>query len=108
MPSPNDILNDLLQHSPLPFTAKSAAAAKVIAPTSQQQRINRLYHKINKMKPSFRRLDILDLKHKLETLDTSTNTYIHTTSHEVPLNDKQFHPTLGMITQTHPDINNAI
>ena len=83
-PSPNDILNDLLQHSPLPYTAKAAAAAKVTAPTTQQQRINRIYHKINKMKPAFRRPDILDLKHELETLDTSTNTYIHTTSHEVP------------------------
>ena len=74
-PSPNNILNDLFQHSPLPYTSKAAAAAKVIAPTSQQRRINRLYHKINKMKPAFRRPDILDLKHELETLDTSTNTY---------------------------------
>ena len=53
-PSPNDILNDLLQHSPLPYTAKGAAAAKVTAPIIQQQRINRIYHKINKMKPAFR------------------------------------------------------
>ena len=60
------------------------------------------------MKPAFRRPDILDLKHELEMLDTSTNTYIHTTSHEVPLNDKQFNPTLGMIAQTHPDMNHAI
>ena len=54
-PSPNDTLNDLLQHSPLPYTAKAAAAAaaKVTAPTIQQQRINRIYHKTNKMKPAF-------------------------------------------------------
>ena len=101
-------MNDLLQHSPLPYIAKAAAAAQVTVPRNQQQRINRLCNKINKMKPAFRRPDILDLKHELETLDTSTNTYIHTTSHEVPLNNTQFHPTLGMITQVHPNMSNAI
>ena len=48
------------------------------------------------------------MKHELQTLDTLTNTYIHTTSHTVPLNDKQFHVTLDMITQPHPDMNNSI
>ena len=60
------------------------------------------------MKPAFCRPDLLDLKHELETLDTSTNKYIHTTSHTVPLNDKQYHRTLGMITQPHPDMRNSI
>ena len=40
----------------------------------------------NKMEPVFMRPDLIDLKHKLATLDMSTNTYIHTTSHTVPLN----------------------
>ena len=60
------------------------------------------------MKPAFRRPNILDLKHELETLDTSTNTYIHTTSHTVPLNNKQFHPTLGLVTQPHPEMTDSI
>ena len=60
------------------------------------------------MKPAFCRPDILDLKHELETFDTSTNTYIHTTSHTVPLNDKQFHPTLGIVTHPYPDMINSI
>ena len=63
---------------------------------------------IYKMKNAFRQPDILDLKHELETLDISTNTYIHTTSHTVPLNDKQLHKRLGLVTQPHPDMNNSI
>ena len=60
------------------------------------------------MKPAFRRPNILDLKNELEILDTSTNTCIHTSSHTVLLNDKQFHVTLGMITQPHPDMSDSI
>ena len=109
-PSPRKVLTDILQHSPLPYTATAVAAAKVNLPLplKKRQRINRLTNKINKMKPAFRRPDILDLKHELGTLDTSTNTYIHTTSHTVPLNNKQFHPTLGIVTQPHPDMIDPI
>ena len=60
------------------------------------------------MKPAFQRPNILDLKHELETLDTSTNTYIHIISHIVPIKDKQFHVTLGMITQPHPNMSDSI
>ena len=60
------------------------------------------------MKSTFCRPDVLDLKHELKTLDTSTNTYIHTTSHTVPHNDKQSQPTLGMITQLHHDMRDSI
>ena len=60
------------------------------------------------MKNAFRQPDILDLKHELETLDISTNTYIHTISHTVTLNDKQLHKRLGLVTQPHPDMNNSI
>ena len=34
--------------------------------------------------------------------------YIHTTSHTVPLNEKQLHKRLGLITQPHPDIKDSI
>ena len=60
------------------------------------------------MKQSFWRPDLLDLKHELSTLDMSTNTYIHTTSHTVPLHDKAYHKLLGLITQPHPDMKNSI
>ena len=63
---------------------------------------------IYKMKNAFCRPNILDLKHELETLDISTNTHIHTTSHTVPLNNKQLHKRLGLITQPHPDTNDSI
>ena len=48
------------------------------------------------------------MKHELETLDISTNTYIHTISHTVPLNEKQLHKRLGLITQPHPDMKDSI
>ena len=51
---------------------------------------------------------MLDLNHELETLEMSTNTYVHTTSHTVPLNDKHYHKLLGLITQPHPDMKNSI
>ena len=60
------------------------------------------------MKQAFQRPDLLHLKHELETLDMSTNTYIHTTSHTVPLHDKNYHSLLGIITQPHPDMKNSI
>ena len=49
-------------------------------------RINKM--QINKMKPAFWQPDLMNLKHKLATLDMSTNTYIYTTLHTVPLNNK--------------------
>ena len=105
-PSPNNVLTNILQNSLLPYTATAAAAAaarvNVPSPRKERRRINRLTNKINKKKPAFHHSDILDLKQELEALDTSTNTYIHTISHTVPLNGKQFHPTLGIVTQPHP------
>ena len=56
------------------------------------------------MEPAFQRPDLIGLKHKLATLDMSTSTYIHTTSHTVPLNDKQYVKMLGLVTQTHPNM----
>jgi hypothetical protein len=92
-----DILERSLLDSPLPYTV--AAAAKV---NRKQQRW--MDRKVNKMKAAFRRPEIGDLKHKLLTLDISTNKYVHTTSHTIPLNEKAYHPTLGMIVATHPDM----
>ena len=66
----------------------AAAAAKVKVPRLEQRQINKITSKTNKIKPAFHRPHILDLKYELETLDTSMNTYIHTMSHTVPLNNK--------------------
>ena len=91
--TPKDVLNEILNASELPYTAKAAAAAKVQVSLEKQKQNERISNRINKiqinkMKPSFWRPDLLDLKHELATLDMSTNTYIHTMSHTVPLNDK--------------------
>jgi hypothetical protein len=96
-----DILERNLLDSPLPYTV--TAAAKV---SRKQQRW--MDRKINKMKAAFRRLEIGDLKQELSTLDISTNKYAHTTSHTIPLNEKAYHPTLGMIVATHPDMKHAV
>jgi hypothetical protein len=55
-----------------------------------------------------RRPEIGDLKQELSTLDISTNRYVHTTSHTRPLNEKAYHPTLGIIVVTHPDMKHAV
>jgi hypothetical protein len=96
------ILESSLLDSPLPY--KTAAAAKV---SRQQQRW--MDRKVNKLKAAFRRPEIGDLKQELLTLDISTNRwYVHTTSHTIPLNEKAYHPTLGMIVATHPDMKHAV
>jgi hypothetical protein len=92
--SPIDILERSLLDSPLPYTV--AAAAKV---NRKQQRW--MDRKINKMKAAY-------LKHELSTLDISTNKYVHTTSHTIPLNEKAYHPTLGLIVSSHQDMKHAV
>jgi hypothetical protein len=87
--------------SPLPYTV--AAAAKVNR--KQQRWMNR---KINKLKAAFRRPEIRDLKHELSTLDISTNKYLHTTSHTIPLNEKSYYPTLGKVVSSQPDMKRAV
>jgi hypothetical protein len=96
-----DILERSLFDSPLPYTV--AAAAKVNR--KQQRWMNR---NINKMKAAFRQPEIENLKHELSTLDISTNKYVHTTSHTIPLNEKAYHPTLGLIVSSYPDIKHAV
>jgi hypothetical protein len=64
--------------------------------------------KVNKLKAAFRCPEIGDLKEELSTLDISTNRYVHTASHTIPLNEKAYHPTLGMIEATHPDMKQAV
>jgi hypothetical protein len=81
-----------------------AAAAKVNR--KQQRWMNR---KINKLKAAFRRPEIGDLKHELSTLEISTNKkYVHTTLHTIPINEKAYHPTLGLIVSSHPDMKNTV
>ena len=40
-------------------------------------------------------------------MDISTNTFIHTQSELIPIENKIYHPTLGIITTPHPDIRQA-
>ena len=93
----SDILNEILQNSPLPYTA---AATKITSPLptkllqKEKRKINQLNHRIYKRKPTCCRLDITHLRHELDTLDISTNIYIHTTLHTDPINNKPFHPTI--------------
>jgi hypothetical protein len=96
-----DILERSLLDSPLPYT--TAAAAKV-----SRRQWRWMERKIIKLKKAFRRPDIGDLKQELSTLDVSTNKYVHTISHTIPLNEKTYHPTLGMIVATHPDMKHAV
>jgi hypothetical protein len=96
-----DVLERNLLDSLLPYTVATVAEVS----RKQQRWMDR---KINKMKAAFRRPEIGDLKHKLSTLDISTNKYVHTTSHIISLNGKAYHPTLGMIVATHPDMKQAV
>ena len=112
-PTATEILSKILNDLALPYTVSAAAAAKVQLSLEETQRIASMTNRIdkmqiNKMKPLFRQPDLLHLKHKLATLDTSTNTYIHTTSHMVPLNNKPYHKKLGLITQPHPDMKDSM
>ena len=40
----------------------------------------------------------------MDNVDILTNTFIQTTSQLIPIDDKIYHPTLGIITSPHPDI----
>ena len=100
-PSVTDILESNLLNLPLPYTVAAAATMN----RRQQRWTDR---RVNKLKRAFRRPEIGDLKHELATLDISTNKYVHTTSHTIPLNEKSYHPTLGMIVATHPDMKQAV
>lgn len=56
-----------IPHYIISYTAFTTAAEKVNVLRKEQQRINRLSNKIDKMKPVFRRPDIVDRKYDLET-----------------------------------------
>ena len=67
--------------------------------------------KINQTK--FERPDITALiPELLESLDISTNMYMmyyYETSHMLPLqNTNSFHPTMGFIVSSYPDISNTM
>ena len=61
-------------------------------------------NRILKTKPIFRGPDITDHEDKLNILDVSTNKYIRTTTHIVPLKNKRYHPTFDIVSQAHPDM----
>ena len=107
-PTAKEVLSEILEELALPYTA-----AKVKVSLEENTRVESISNRINrmqikKMKAAFRRPDLLHLKHKLATLDILTNTYIHTTLHTVPLNNKQFHRRLSLETQPHPDMKDSI
>ena len=98
--SPDEVLKDNLNNSPLPYTA--AAAAQL---TQRRKLVQKIQRSINKVKQQkFQRPELEHLKYELENVDISTNTYIQTTSQLIPINDKIYHPTLGIITSSYPDI----
>ena len=70
--------------------------------------VRKIQRSINKVKrQKFQRPELEHLKYELENVDISTNTYIQTTSQLIPIDDKIYHPTLGIITKLHPDIQEA-
>ena len=48
------------------------------------------------------------MKHELDTIDISTNTFVHTITETIPIQEKILHLTLGMVSAKHPDIKSAI
>ena len=60
------------------------------------------------MKSKFTLPEIKILKQELELTDISTNAFIQTITHTIPLKAKNNHPTLGLITSPHPDMKNAM
>ena len=100
---PTEILESVFNAAPLPYT--SAAAATI---NHKQKR--RLQRKINKLisKSEFVRPNLTHLCHELDTIDISTNTIFKTISHTIPIQEKILHPTLGILSQPHPDIKNRI
>ena len=104
--SPEDAIPDFIDHSPLLYTAVAAAQLN----HKQQRRIvQKIRCSIQKVdKEAFKQPDISHLKAELKNIDASTNTYIQTTSELVPLDDKTYHPTLGLQTTPHPDIKDTL
>ena len=88
---PSNIVEDILNATETCYTAAAAAQVRM---------------KINRMK--FERPDLTALLHKLETLDVSTNRFMYETSHTLPLQNEGFHPTMGLVVATHPDMKDVV
>ena len=104
-PTADEIQKQIIDESPKAYTA---AAAK-LTHKPRRQIVRKLRGIINKIrKNAFKRPDLTHLKQELESIDLSTNTFVKTTSHLIPLNDKIHHPTLGIRVKPHPDIKDAL
>lgn len=58
--------------------------------------------------PTFKPPGISHLKQELENIDISTNTFVKITSHVIPLDNKVYHQTLGLITASNRDTKQAV
>ena len=88
---PSNIVEDILQATQTCYT--SAATVQV-------------HMKINCRK--FELPYLTALLNELEALDVSTNRFMYETSHTLPLQNEGFHPTMGLVVATHPDMKDAV
>lgn len=87
-------------------TVKSILTSDTSLNHRQKRRIRQSVNKFLSKAP-YTRPDVSQLKHELETIDISTNTFINTISETISIQEKIKHPTLGMVTRDHPDIKDA-
>ena len=101
--SPDKLLTANLNNSPLSYKAVSAIAkltwqaASEFKHKERRNLVRKIQQLINKDKrQKFQGPELAHLKYKLDNVDILTNTFIQTTSHLIPIDDKIYHPTLGI------------
>ena len=92
--SHKDTIVQSIENTPTSYTATEAAKLNC---KQRQKMVWFLQQSIKKVNnEAFKRSDISHLKQELENIDISTNTFVRTVSKFVPLDDKIYHPTLGL------------
>ena len=97
--SPDDVLEENLNTREASNLKKRKQRRNLI------RKIRRSIDKVKRQK--FQRPELEHLMYELKNVDISTNTYIQTTSQLIPIDDKIYHPILGIIRTPHPDIRKA-
>ena len=90
---------------------KAIIASSLTSDTSLNHRQKRkIQLQVNKFvsKSEFTRPDVLQLKHKFNSINICTNNFIRTISETIPIQEKILHPILGMVTAKHPNIKDTI
>lgn len=111
--SQDEVLKANLNNSFLPYTASATEkvtqeATSHLKRNQRRNLIQKIQQSINKVKrQKFQGPELEHLKYKLENVDISTNTYIQITSQLIPIDEKVYHLTLGIITTPHPNIQDA-